>query len=87
MYRDAIRSVSDIKDRKIRGIGLPDCSQGYSYAVTALKQQDVMKTYTLLDGGQVGGVGLMMNKDSLASLSADQLRIPLNLALVARVGR
>lgn len=95
---DAIRSISDIKDRKIRGTGaygrvfgelggnmvnmsiykayqgldtgLLDCSQGYSYAVTALKQQEVMKNYTLLDWGQVGGVGIMMNKDSFDALSA-----------------
>jgi len=95
---DAIRSISDIKDRKIRGTGaygrvfgelggnmvnmsiykayqgldtgLLDCSQGYSYAVTALKQQEVMQNYTLLDWGQVGGVGIMMNKDSYDSLSA-----------------
>lgn len=100
---DAIRSVSDIQDRKIRGTGaygrvfgemggnmvnmsiykayqgldtgLLDCSQGYSYAVTALKQQEVMKNYTLLDWGQVGGVGIMMNKDSFDTLSADEQTI------------
>ncbi|MCR4267553.1 C4-dicarboxylate TRAP transporter substrate-binding protein [Nitratireductor sp. ZSWI3] len=44
--------------------GLIDCSQGYSYAVAALKQQEVMTSYTLLNWGQVGGLGLFMNKDS-----------------------
>ncbi|MEJ8475284.1 C4-dicarboxylate TRAP transporter substrate-binding protein [Roseibium algae] len=48
--------------------GLLDCSQGYSYAVAALKQQEVMTSYTLLNWGQVGGVGLFINKDSYDSL-------------------
>lgn len=43
--------------------GLLDCSQGYSYAVAALKQQEVMTSYTLLDWGQVGALGIFMNKD------------------------
>ncbi len=61
--------------------GLLDCSQGYSYAVSALKQAEVMDSYTLLDWGQVGGVGIFMNADTHASLSADQQ------ALVAEVGK
>ncbi|AXS41541.1 C4-dicarboxylate TRAP transporter substrate-binding protein [Breoghania sp. L-A4] len=48
--------------------GLIDCSQGYSYAVAALKQQEVMTSYTLLNWGQVGGLGLFMNKDSYDAL-------------------
>lgn len=52
--------------------GLIDCSQGYSYAVAALKQYEVMDSYTMLNWGQVGGVGMFMNKDSYQSLSADQ---------------
>lgn len=43
--------------------GLIDCSQGYSYAVGALKQQEVMSSYTLLDWGQVGALGIFMNRD------------------------
>ena len=43
--------------------GLIDCSQGYSYAVGALKQQEVMTSYTLLDWGQVGALGIFMNRD------------------------
>lgn len=51
--------------------GLLDCSQGYSYAVAALKQQEVMTSYTLLDWGQVGGLGIFMNKDAYDALDAD----------------
>ena len=52
--------------------GLIDCSQGYSYAVAALKQAEVMTSYTLLDWGQVGGLGIFMNKDTFDSLEPDQ---------------
>lgn len=55
--------------------GLIDCSQGYSYAVAALKQAEVMTSYTLLDWGQVGGVGIFMNKDTYDSLSETQQEI------------
>ncbi|PHR25591.1 MAG: C4-dicarboxylate ABC transporter substrate-binding protein [Hoeflea sp.] len=51
--------------------GLLDCSQGYSYAVAALKQQEVMTSYTLLDWGQVGALGIFMNKDAYDALDAD----------------
>jgi len=60
--------------------GLIDCSQGYSYAVTALKQSEVMSSYTILDWGQVGGVGIFMNKDVHDGLTAEQQ------ALLAEVG-
>mgnify|MGYP003663518859 CR=1 FL=1 len=52
--------------------GLIDCSQGYSYAVAALKQAEVMDSYTILDWGQVGGLGIFMNKDSFDALPAEQ---------------
>jgi len=52
--------------------GLLDCSQGYSYAVGALKQQEVMTSYTLLDWGQVGALGIFMNKDSHDALGAPE---------------
>jgi len=55
--------------------GLIDCSQGYSYAVAALKQAEVMDSYTLLNWGQVGGLGIFMNKDTYDSLSAEQQEI------------
>ncbi len=43
--------------------GLIDCSQGYSYATAALKQQEVIDSYTLMNWGQVGALGIFMNKD------------------------
>ena len=60
--------------------GLIDCSQGYSYAVAALKQAEVMDNYTLLNWGQVGGVGMFMNKDMHDALGDDQQ------ALMAQIG-
>ena len=100
---DAIRSVSDIAGKKVRGVGaygkvfgdeganmvnmsiydayqgldtgLIDCSQGYSYAVAALKQAEVMDNYTLLNWGQVGGLGIFMNKDMFDSLTSDQQHV------------
>lgn len=55
--------------------GLIDCSQGYSYAVAALKQAEVMTSYTLLNWGQVGGLGIFMNKDAYDSLTAEQQEV------------
>lgn len=52
--------------------GLLDCSQGYSYATTALKQHEVISSYTLLNWGQVGALGVMMNKDAFDGLSAEK---------------
>lgn len=52
--------------------GLIDCSQGYSYAVAALKQAEVMSSYTLLNWGQVGGLGIFMNLDAYEDLSDEQ---------------
>ncbi|MGB5864803.1 MAG: C4-dicarboxylate TRAP transporter substrate-binding protein [Sulfitobacter sp.] len=52
--------------------GLIDCSQGYSYAVAALKQGEVMTSYTLLNWGQVGGLGIFMNLDAYGGLSDEQ---------------
>ena len=49
--------------------GLLDCSQGYSYAIAALKQQEVIDSYTLLNWGQVGALGILMNKDMFDGLS------------------
>ncbi len=48
--------------------GLIDCSQGYSYAVGALNQQEVMTSYTMLNWGQVGALGVFMNKDAYDAL-------------------
>jgi TRAP-type C4-dicarboxylate transport system substrate-binding protein len=51
--------------------GLLDCSQGYSYATAALKQHEVIDSYTLLNWGQVGALGILMNKDVFDSLSPE----------------
>ncbi len=51
--------------------GLIDCSQGYSYAVGALKQEEVMTSYTLLDWGQVGALGIFINKDTYDALDPE----------------
>ncbi len=59
--------------------GLIDCSQGYSYAVSALKQAEVMDSYTLLNWGQVGGVGTFMNKDAFDALTPEQQAILLEV--------
>ncbi|WP_212523471.1 C4-dicarboxylate TRAP transporter substrate-binding protein [Actibacterium sp. MT2.3-13A] len=50
--------------------GLLDCSQGYSYATAALKQHEVIDSYTLLNWGQVGALGIFMNKDAFDGLDA-----------------
>ena len=52
--------------------GLLDCSQGYSYAVAALKQQEVMTSYTLMNWGQVGALGIFMNKYAYDALTPEQ---------------
>ncbi len=52
--------------------GLIDCSQGYPYAVSALKQGEVMDSYTLLDWGQIGGLGIFMNARAFEALSPEQ---------------
>jgi len=55
--------------------GLIDCSQGYSYAVAALKQQEVMSSYTMLNWGQVGALGIFMNKEIFDSLEPEVRKI------------
>ncbi|WP_425073592.1 C4-dicarboxylate TRAP transporter substrate-binding protein [Sagittula sp. S175] len=51
--------------------GLLDCSQGYSYATAALKQHEVIDSYTLLNWGQVGALGILMNKDAFDALTPE----------------
>jgi TRAP-type C4-dicarboxylate transport system substrate-binding protein len=55
--------------------GLLDCSQTYSYATAALKQQEVIDSYTLLDWGQTGALGIFMNKDAFDQLDEDKQQI------------
>lgn len=94
---DPIRSVDDIKGKKIRGTGvygkvfgdlgatrvnlsvfeayqaldtgLIDCTQGYTYVIPTLKWDEVIDSYTILNWGQVGGVGFFMNKEFFDGLS------------------
>jgi TRAP-type C4-dicarboxylate transport system substrate-binding protein len=58
--------------------GLLDCSQTYSYATAALKQQEVIDSYTLLDWGQTGALGVFMNKDAFDRLDEDKQQILLD---------
>ncbi|SDY46183.1 C4-dicarboxylate TRAP transporter substrate-binding protein [Citreimonas salinaria] len=55
--------------------GLLDCSQTYSYATAALKQQEVIDSYTLLDWGQTGALGVFMNKEAFDRLSEEKQQI------------
>ncbi len=52
--------------------GLIDCSQGYSYVVPALQWQEVIDSYTILNWGQVGALGVFMNKDMYDGLEPAQ---------------
>lgn len=52
--------------------GLIDCTQTYSYLVEALKFDEVLSSYTIVDWGQVGGLGIMMNKSSFDALTPEQ---------------
>ena len=94
---DPIKTVDDIKGKKIRGTGvygkvfgelgatrvnlsvfeayqaldtgLIDCTQGYTYVIPTLKWDEVIDSYTILNWGQVGGVGFFMNKQFFDSMS------------------
>lgn len=48
--------------------GLIDCTQTYPYLVEALKFDEVFDSYTEIDFGQIGALGIMMNKDSFDML-------------------
>ena len=52
--------------------GLIDCTQTYPYLVEALKFDEVFDSYTALDFGQIGALGIMMNKDSYEALTPEQ---------------
>ncbi len=52
--------------------GLLDCSQSYDYSAAAQKQYEVMTSYTIMNWGQIGGIGLFMNKDVYDALTAEQ---------------
>ncbi|MFW2544923.1 C4-dicarboxylate TRAP transporter substrate-binding protein [Primorskyibacter sp. 2E107] len=69
--------------------GLLDCSQGYSYATAALKQHEVIDSYTLLNWGQVGALGILMNKDMFDSLSDEnqQALMDAGMGMADELGR
>lgn len=52
--------------------GLIDCTQTYPYLVEALKFDEVFDSYTELDFGQIGALGILMNKDSFDMLPPEQ---------------
>ena len=52
--------------------GLIDCTQTYPYLVEALKFDEVFDSYTEIDFGQIGALGIMMNKDSFDMLPPEQ---------------
>lgn len=52
--------------------GLLDCTQGYDYVVEALKWQEQITSYTVMNWGQIGGYGVFMNKQFYDGLSDDQ---------------
>ncbi|WP_295048149.1 C4-dicarboxylate TRAP transporter substrate-binding protein [uncultured Paracoccus sp.] len=52
--------------------GLIDCTQTYPYLVEALKFDEVFDSYTEIEFGQIGALGIMMNKDSFDMLPPEQ---------------
>jgi len=60
--------------------GLYDCTMGYAYIGIALKWQEQFTSYTRLNWGQFGGLGLFMNADAWDELG------PEKQAIVAKYG-
>lgn len=52
--------------------GLIDCTQTYPYLVKALKFDEVFDSYTELDWGPIGALGILMNKTSFDALTPEQ---------------
>lgn len=52
--------------------GMLDCTQTYSYLISALRFDEVFDSYTLIDWGQIGGMGILMNRDMYDALEDDQ---------------
>nr|WP_111297692.1 C4-dicarboxylate TRAP transporter substrate-binding protein [Paracoccus saliphilus] len=55
--------------------GLIDCTQTYSYLVKALKFDEVFDSYTFIDWGQIGALGIVMNKSMFDSLTPEQQEV------------
>ncbi|WP_417783796.1 C4-dicarboxylate TRAP transporter substrate-binding protein [Terasakiella pusilla] len=61
-------SMSYYQSYQALDTGLLDCTQGYSYATKSLKHYEVTDSITLLNWGQLGALGMFMNKDTFDSL-------------------
>lgn len=55
--------------------GVIDCTQTYPYLVKALKFDEVFGSYTEMDYGQIGALGIMMNKQTYDSLTPEQQNV------------
>ncbi|WP_410218796.1 C4-dicarboxylate TRAP transporter substrate-binding protein [Paracoccus sp. (in: a-proteobacteria)] len=55
--------------------GLIDCTQTYSYLVKALKFDEVFDSYTFIDWGQIGALGILMNKSMFDGLAPEQQEV------------
>ncbi|MBM3604434.1 MAG: C4-dicarboxylate ABC transporter substrate-binding protein [Alphaproteobacteria bacterium] len=55
--------------------GLIDCTQTYSYLVAALKFDEVFDSYTFIDWGQIGALGILMNKTMFDGLTPEQQQV------------
>ncbi len=55
--------------------GLIDCTQTYSYLVAALKFDEVFDSYTFIDWGQIGALGIMMNKSMFDALTPEEQEV------------
>lgn len=64
-------SMSYYKAYQALDTGLLDCTQGYSYATKSLKHYEVADNITLLNWGQVGALGMFMNKEIFDGLPAN----------------
>ena len=52
--------------------GVIDCTQTYTYLIESLKFNEVLDSFTEVDFGQIGSLGVLMNKQTYDSLSPGQ---------------
>jgi TRAP-type transport system periplasmic protein len=55
--------------------GLIDCTQTYSYLIQALRFDEVFDSYTMIDWGQIGALGILMNRDAFNQLNDEQQEV------------
>jgi len=72
-------SMSYYKAYQALDTGLLDCTQGYSYSTRTLKHYEVADNITLIDWGQVGALGMFMNKESFDRLSPETQQVLLDV--------